>query len=68
VRSGDLRVSHVKVDLSGIRAGYAAITDIRIARVETTAMIATEYADALEALAVLIARYECEHPEQPTAE
>jgi hypothetical protein len=47
--------------------GQAAISDIRIAHVETTPMTATEYADAVEALAVLIARYEREHPEESTA-
>jgi len=47
--------------------GRAAITDIRIAHVETTPMTATEYADAVEALAVLIARYERRHPDEPTA-
>ncbi len=47
--------------------GRAAITDIRIAHVETTSMTATEYTDAVEALAVLIARYERRHPEEPTA-
>jgi hypothetical protein len=47
--------------------GQAAISHIRIAYVETTPMTATEYADAVEALAVLIARYEREHPEESTA-
>jgi hypothetical protein len=38
------------------------LTDIRITRIETTEMTATEYADAVEALAVLIAKYERHHP------
>jgi hypothetical protein len=46
--------------------GKAAITDVRIARIETVIMTATEYADAVESLAVLIARYERTHPNQPT--
>ena len=44
--------------------GKAAITDIRVARIETVTMTATEYADAVEALAVLISRYERD-PAQP---
>jgi len=49
--------------------GRAAITDIRIARIETVTMTETEYADAVQSLAVLIARYERNHPEdeQPSA-
>lgn len=43
--------------------GKAAITDIRIARIETVTMTATEYSDAVEALAVLVARYERNHPD-----
>lgn len=43
--------------------GRAAITDIRIARIETVTMTETEYADAVESLAVLIARYEQHHRE-----
>jgi len=41
--------------------GKPAISDIAIARIETVTMTATEYADAVEALAVLIARWEREH-------
>ncbi len=44
--------------------GKAAITDIRIARIETVPMTAHEYADAVETLAVLIARYETNHPNE----
>jgi hypothetical protein len=40
----------------------AVITDIRIARIETRTMTTTEYADAVESLAALIARYERNHP------
>jgi hypothetical protein len=46
--------------------GKAAITDVRIARIETVVMTAEEYADAVESLAVLIARYERTHAKQPT--
>ncbi|MEV7624619.1 hypothetical protein [Actinoplanes sp. NPDC089786] len=45
--------------------GKPAITDIRIAHIETVIMTVDEYADAVESLAVLIARYERHHPEQP---
>lgn len=41
-----------------------AITDVRVARVETAAMTDAEYLDAVEALAVIIARYDT----QPAAE
>ncbi|SDT67073.1 hypothetical protein [Actinoplanes derwentensis] len=44
----------------------AAITDIRIHHIETVPMTAAQYARAVEALAVLIARYEREHPDDPT--
>jgi hypothetical protein len=46
------------------RRGRAAITDITIGRIETVTMTETEYADAVESLAVLIARYERHHDEQ----
>jgi hypothetical protein len=45
----------------------AAITDIRIHHIETVPMTAAQYARAVEALAVLIARYEREHPDDLTA-
>ena len=41
------------------------ITDITIGHIETVTMTETEYADAVESLAVLIARYERHHDEQP---
>ena len=41
------------------------ITEITIGRIETVTMTDTEYADAVESLAVLIARYERHHDEQP---
>lgn len=41
------------------------ITDIAIGHIETVTMTETEYADAVESLAVLIARYERHHDEQP---
>ncbi len=47
--------------------GKSAITKVRIARIETVTMTATEYTDAVEALAVLIARYERTHPEHRNA-
>lgn len=40
------------------------IADIIIGRIETVTMTETEYADAVESLAVLIARYERHHDEQ----
>lgn len=40
------------------------ITDITIGRIETVTMTETDYADAVESLAVLIARYERHHDEQ----
>jgi hypothetical protein len=40
-----------------------AITNIKIARIETVTMTATEYDAAVEALAVLIARWWDHHPE-----
>ena len=40
----------------------AVISDIRIVRIETQTMSTTEYADAVESLAALIARYERNHP------
>lgn len=46
--------------------GKPAITEIRIARIETVTMTAREYTDAVETLAVLIARYERNHPEDNT--
>lgn len=48
-------------DASGRK--QAAITDIRIHHIETVPMTAAQYARAVEALAVLIARYEREHPD-----
>lgn len=47
--------------------GKAAITDIRIARIETVPMTTTEYTDAVEALAVIVARYERNHPDSIAA-
>ncbi|MCA2216901.1 hypothetical protein [Jidongwangia harbinensis] len=47
------------------RRGQSAITDITIGHIETVTMTDTEYADAVETLAVLIARYERHHHEQP---
>jgi hypothetical protein len=41
------------------------ITDITIGHIETVTMTENEYADAVESLAVLIARYERHHDEQP---
>ena len=41
------------------------IADITIGHIETVTMTETEYADAVESLAVLIARYERHHDEQP---
>jgi hypothetical protein len=41
-----------------------AITDIRIARIEMVTMTATEYDNAVEALAVLIAHWWQQHPDQ----
>ena len=41
------------------------IADITIGHIETVTMRETEYADAVESLAVLIARYERHHDEQP---
>ncbi len=35
---------------------------IRVTRIETVAMTTTEYEDAVEALAILIARYWDDHP------
>jgi hypothetical protein len=46
------------------RRGRSAITNITIGRIETVTMTDTEYADAVETLAVLIARYERHHHEQ----
>jgi hypothetical protein len=43
----------------------AAITDIRIHHIETVPMTTAQYARAVEALAVLIARYEREQPDDP---
>jgi len=40
------------------------ITDVRVARIETVTMTPAEETEAIEALAVLIARYWREHPEQ----
>jgi hypothetical protein len=40
------------------------ITDIRIARIETVAMTADQEAEAIAALAVLLARYWRDHPDQ----
>lgn len=42
----------------------ATITDVRVARIETVTMTPAEETEAIEALAVLIARYWREHPEQ----
>jgi hypothetical protein len=47
------------------RRGQSAITDITIGRIETVTMTDTEYANAVETLAVLIAHYERHHHEQP---
>jgi hypothetical protein len=44
--------------------GRSAITHITIGRIETVIMTDTEYADAVETLAVLIARYERHHHDQ----
>jgi hypothetical protein len=41
------------------------ITEITIGYIETVTMTEIEYADAVESLAVLIARYERHHDEQP---
>lgn len=54
---GDRDAEHDDHRRTPIR-GRPAITDITIARVETVTMTDLEYADAVEALAVLIARYE----------
>lgn len=40
-----------------------AITDIRVARIETVTMTTAEYENAVEALAVLINRWWQQHPE-----
>jgi hypothetical protein len=40
------------------------ITDVRVARIETVTMTPAEETEAIEALAVLIARYWREHPDQ----
>jgi hypothetical protein len=40
---------------------------IRVTRIETVAMTTTEYEDAVEALAILIARYWDDHPGTGTA-
>jgi hypothetical protein len=50
-----------------LRHGRSAITDITIGRVETVTMTDTEYADAVETLAVLIARYERHHEQSSPA-
>jgi hypothetical protein len=40
---------------------------IQVTRIETVAMTTTEYEDAVEALAILIARYWDDHPGTGTA-
>lgn len=45
------------------RRARPAITTIRITRIETVPMTPVEYDTAVEALAVLIARYERTHPD-----
>lgn len=47
-----------------LRHGRSAITDITIGHIETVTMTDTEYADAVETLAALIACYERHHHEQ----
>jgi hypothetical protein len=46
------------------RRTSATITNVRIARIETVAMTAEEETEAIQALAVLVARYWREHPHQ----
>jgi hypothetical protein len=42
----------------------ATITDVRVARIETVTMTPDEKREAIQAWAVLIARYWREHPDQ----
>lgn len=46
------------------RRTSATITKVRVARIETVAMTAEEETEAIQALAVLVARYWREHPRQ----
>jgi len=46
------------------RGTAATITNVRVVRIETIAMTIDEEAEAVQALAVLVARYWREHPEQ----
>jgi len=53
--------------ISRRRRPAPTITAVRVARIETVAMTPVEETEAIEALAVLIARYWREHPDQPSA-
>lgn len=46
------------------RGPVATTTNVRVARIETVTMTAAEETEAIQALAVLIARYWREHPDQ----
>ena len=59
--------SPVRISCQRRRRPTPTITAVRVARIETVAMTPVEETEAIEALAVLIARYWREHPEQPSA-
>ena len=46
------------------RRPASTITEVRVARIETVTMTLAEEPEAVQALAVLIARYWRDHPEQ----
>lgn len=47
------------------RASVSTITDVRVAGIRTVSMTAEEETEAVEAFAVLLARYWREHPDEP---